>query len=155
MSSSDSPPAVLGLAELSQRIGSSPFHGWLGLTAESIDADGVTLILAPRRELIGNPRTGALQGGVLGCMIDAAASFSIISRTGASNVTIDMSVDFHRAALLGAVDGRLRAVGTVTRIGRTISTAQARVLDGGGALIASGRAVFKNTEAAMKSAEPG
>jgi len=148
MSSND--PAVLRLDELNQRIGSSPFHGWLGLTAESIDAEGVTLVLVPRRELIGNPRTGALQGGVLGCMIDAAASFSIISRTGASTVTIDMSVDFHRAALLGAADARLRAVGTITRIGRTIATAQAWILDGGGALIAGGRAVFMNTEAAMK-----
>ena len=154
MSGHDPAPAVLGLDELNQRIGVSPFHGWLGLRAESIDAQGVTLVLVPRRELVGNPRTGALQGGVLGCMIDAAASFSIISRTGASTVTIDMSVDFHRAALLGPVDASLRAVGTITRIGRTLSTAQARILDGEGRLIAGGRAVFMNTEAAMRPSEP-
>lgn len=141
------PHAALSLPEVQERISVSPFQRWLGIEVESIDANGVTLGMALREELMGNPRTAALHGGVFGCLIDSTASFSVIALLGGSNVTVDLRVDFHRAVKLG--DGgrtRIRAIGNIVKAGRRLATSEARVVDSEGNLLASGRGVFMRTE---------
>ena len=131
---------TLSIEELQRRISISPFQRWLGLQAESIDANGVTLGLALRTELIGNPRT-------FGCLVDSAASFSIIALHGGSNITVDMRVDFHRSVTLApGSETRIRAIGSIVRTGRTLATADARIVDAQGNLLASGRGVFMRSE---------
>ena len=138
---------TLSIEELQRRISISPFQRWLGLQAESIDANGVTLGLALRTELIGNPRTAALHGGIFGCLVDSAASFSIIALHGGSNITVDMRVDFHRSVTLApGSETRIRAIGSIVRTGRTLATADARIVDAQGNLLASGRGVFMRSE---------
>ena len=52
--------------------------------------------------------------------------------------TVDLRVDFHRAA----APGDLRAVGRIIRMGGTFSTAEASVYDSENRLIASGRGLY-------------
>jgi uncharacterized protein (TIGR00369 family) len=133
--------AKLTIQQVQQRIDRSPANRWLGLTVLDLGDNGITLQMPVRAEMIGNPDTRALHGGFMGCLIDTAGSFAIIAQTGASVATIDFSVDFHvaqRSPLLVA-----RA--SVLRIGRRIATAEVRISEQDGRLVASGRTVFANT----------
>jgi uncharacterized protein (TIGR00369 family) len=62
----------------------------------------------------------------------------IAAKMGAPAPTVDMRVDYHKAA----APGDLKAVGRIVRLGSTGSTAVATVFDGAGAVIASGRGVY-------------
>lgn len=52
-----------------------------------------------------------------------------------------MRVDYHAAAR-----GNLRVIGTVLKAGRRISSAEAKVFDESGKLVASGRGVYQTGE---------
>jgi uncharacterized protein (TIGR00369 family) len=138
-----SSPFMVSIEELQDRLGRSPYHQWLGLKIVSIDPNGATLSFTLRPDMMGNPETGALHGGIYASIIDATSSCAILARHPGSNLTIDMRVDFHRSVLIepGKVV-RLRAVGTVVRVGRTLGTGDAQVFDAEGHLLASGRGVF-------------
>ena len=60
------------------------------------------------------------------------------AKAGAPAPTVDLRVDYHRAAK----PGDLRAVGRIVRMGGTFSTAEAEVFDGDDKLIASGRGLY-------------
>jgi uncharacterized protein (TIGR00369 family) len=139
---------ALNLEQLQQRITVSPFNRWLGLTAESIDADGVVLTLVRREELIGNPKTGVLHGGLMGCLVDAACAFAVIAQTGQSVATVDFRVDFHRASIAP----QLWARGRILKTGRTLATVEGHVYEKDGTLVASGRAVMLHSQ--LKSEAP-
>jgi len=74
----------------------------------------------------------------LGALIDVTADFMIAARAGAPAPTVDLRVDYHRAAR----PGNLRAVGRIIRMGGTFSTAEAEIYDGDSKLIASGRGLY-------------
>lgn len=126
--------------QLEARLRRPPFNAWLGLELLDWDDHGVTLGLAARPDLHGHPTVNSLHGGILATLIDVAASFAVIVRTGESLFTVDMRVDYHRPATAPAY--RVRA--DIVRIGRTLATADARVLTTDGTLIASGRGVFQH-----------
>lgn len=135
--------AAVSVEELQGRLGRSPYHQWLGLKIASIDPNGVTIGFTLRPDMMGNPETGALHGGIYASIIDATSSCAILARYPGSNLTIDMRVDFHRSVLIEPDKVvHLRAVGTVVRVGRTLGTADAQVFDAAGHLLASGRGVF-------------
>ncbi len=62
----------------------------------------------------------------------------IAAKLGAPAPTVDMRVDYHRAAM----PGDLKAIGRIVRIGGTFSTAEAEVFDDSRKLIASGRGLY-------------
>ncbi len=119
---------IVSIEELQGRLGRSPYHQWLGLKIASIDPNGVTIGFTLRPDMMGNPETGALHGGIYASIIDATSSCAILARHPGSNLTIDMRVDFHRSVLIEPDKViQLRAVGTVVRVGRTLGTADAQV----------------------------
>jgi len=126
------------------RLSMSPFNRWLDLRLESLDPEGVTLSCARRDEMIGSVHTGAVHGGLLGCLVDTAGSFALIARTGQTVATVDFRVNFHRPAMAG----RIRAQGRVVHDGRTLGTCEVRVLDEEGRLLASGQGVFQHVSLA-------
>lgn len=130
------------LERLQQRLAITPFAAWMGLKLESVDDHGVTMRLTMRPELRGSPSTRALHGGVTASLIDTASSYAVMALTGRSVATIDMRIDYHR---LGNADEYCIA-GCIVRLGRTLATADAQVLDSQGTLVASGRAVFLNVD---------
>jgi uncharacterized protein (TIGR00369 family) len=77
-------------------------------------------------------------GGVLAALIDLAADWAMVKQTGRGVPTIDLRVDYHRPALRGD----LIAHGKVVRAGSQFATAEARIFDLHGKLIASGRGTY-------------
>jgi uncharacterized protein (TIGR00369 family) len=91
-----------------------------------------------REEFVSHPEIRYTHGGILATLIDLAADFAIAAKIGRGVPTIDLRIDYHKAALPGA----LIAKAAVIKIGGTVATAEARVYGEDGALLASGRGVY-------------
>ncbi|MFT4088725.1 MAG: PaaI family thioesterase [Gordonia sp. (in: high G+C Gram-positive bacteria)] len=79
---------------------------------------------------------GTVHGGLLATLLDSAMACAVHTTLPARTDygTVDLHVTFVRAA---PTDGRpLRAVGTVVHSGRTLVTAEAKVVDADGRLLA-------------------
>jgi uncharacterized protein (TIGR00369 family) len=77
---------------------------------------------------------GVVQGGIITQIADAAMGMALMTRQedGMSNTTMELKINFLRPV----VDGRLRAVGRVVEMRRTLLFAEADVLDDRGRLVA-------------------
>ena len=71
-------------------------------------------------------------------IVDVVADYAIAAQLGRPVPTIDIRVDYHKAAM----PGDLTAKGRVVRNGSQYSTAEAYVYDKDGALVASGRGTY-------------
>ena len=119
----------------------APFHRWLGLKIVQQNNDQLELEMPWRDELVSNPVIGAVHGGILASLIDLTGLYAIIAAGGIAKATVDLRVDYHRAA----TNGPLRAIGQVVKLGKTISTADTRILDDDDRLVASGRGTYLST----------
>jgi uncharacterized protein (TIGR00369 family) len=116
----------------------APFHQWLGLTVLAVGDDSIEIKATWREEWVVNVERRYTHGGILAALIDLAADFALVKQTGRGVPTIDMRVDYHRAAM----PGDLIARGKVVRAGSQFSTAEAEIFDLDGKLIASGRGTY-------------
>jgi uncharacterized protein (TIGR00369 family) len=116
----------------------APFHEWLGLEVIAVHPDGIELKATWREEWVVNPERRYTHGGVLAALIDLAADWALVSRTGRGVPTIDMRVDYHSPAMPG--DLTLR--GNVIKWGNQFSVAEAQIFDQQGRLLASGRGTY-------------
>jgi uncharacterized protein (TIGR00369 family) len=126
--------------QLQERVSRAPFNAWLGLELVAWDEHGVTLRLRNRRELSGQVALRALHGGIIAAVVDAGCSMAVIAQTGESVFTVDMRVDYLRPA----TDDEFTVRGDVVRLGRTLATADTRVIAVNGKVVASGRAVLQH-----------
>jgi uncharacterized protein (TIGR00369 family) len=124
--------------QVQQLIARSPYHQWLGVKVVALHDDGIELNAAWREEWVVNPERRYTHGGVLAALIDLAADWALVKRTGRGVPTIDLRVDYHSPAM----PGDLTARGKVIRFGRQFSTAEAQVFDREGKLLASGRGTY-------------
>ena len=124
--------------ELQVRLVANHFNEWMGLKIIDLDEEKIEITMSWREEMISNPKARVTHGGILGALVDVAADFMIAAKLGAPAPTVDMRVDYHRAAS----PGDLRAVGKIIRVGGTFSTAEAEVFDGDDKLVASGRGLY-------------
>lgn len=124
--------------EVEARLLRGPFHEWLGLKVIGVSEGGIELSATWRPEWVVNPDGGYTHGGILATLVDLTADWALVSVTGKGVPTVDLRVDYHRAAM----QGDLRCVGTVVKTGRTLSVAEARIFNGKGDLLASGRGVY-------------
>jgi uncharacterized protein (TIGR00369 family) len=109
----------------------APFHQWLGLEVIALKAKW-------REEWVVNPERRYTHGGILAALVDLAADWALVKRTGRGVPTIDMRIDYHAAAM----PGDLTIKGRVVRAGSQFSTAEAHVYDADGKLLASGRGTY-------------
>jgi uncharacterized protein (TIGR00369 family) len=116
----------------------APFHQWLGLQVTALQDDGIELKAKWREEWVVNPDRRYTHGGILAALVDLAADWALVKRTGRGVPTIDMRIDYHAAAM----PGDLRIKGRVVRAGGQFSTAEAFVYDADGKLLASGRGTY-------------
>jgi uncharacterized protein (TIGR00369 family) len=116
----------------------APFHQWLGLTVLAVGDDSIEIKAKWRDEWVVNVERRYTHGGILAALIDLAADFALVKQTGRGVPTIDMRIDYHRAAM----PGDLIARGKVVRSGSQFSTAEAEIFDLDGKLIASGRGTY-------------
>lgn len=124
--------------KLQELISRGPFNKWLNFTVLNASADGVELKAAWREEWVVNPERRYTHGGILAAIVDVAADYAIAARLGRPVPTIDVRVDYHKAAM----PGDLTARASVVRMGSQYSTAEASVYDQEGALVASGRGTY-------------
>ncbi|MGO6694444.1 PaaI family thioesterase [Rhizobium johnstonii] len=115
-----------------------PFHQWLGLKVISVGAGEIELLATWRPEWVVNVAGGYTHGGILATLIDLTADWALVSETGKGVPTVDLRVDYHRAAM----QGDLKCVGKVIKSGKTLSVSEAQIFDGEGRLLASGRGVY-------------
>ncbi len=123
---------------LDARIRRAPYHQWLGLSIVEAGDGEIVIELPWRDEFVVNPEGGYAHGGVLATLVDLTADWAIATRLGRPFPTIDLRVDYHRAA----TKGLLRARGRIIKLGSSFSTAEASVEDEAGRLLASGRGTY-------------
>jgi uncharacterized protein (TIGR00369 family) len=124
--------------QVTAMIRRGPYHQWLGLEVVAVGEDGIELKAAWREEWVVNPDRRYTHGGILSALVDLAADWAMVAKTGRGVPTIDLRVDFHAAAM----PGDLTAKGRVVRFGGQVSTSEAQVFDAAGKLVASGRGTY-------------
>jgi uncharacterized protein (TIGR00369 family) len=132
---SEQPVSVEKLQELISR---GPFNKWLNFTVLKAGADGVEIKAAWREEWVVNIERRYTHGGILAAIVDVAADYAIAAQLGRPVPTIDIRVDYHKAAMPGDITAKARVV----RMGSQYSTAEAHLYDKDGALVASGRGTY-------------
>jgi uncharacterized protein (TIGR00369 family) len=125
-------------AHVQEMITRQPYHQWLGLKVLAVSDDGIEIKATWREEWVVNPERRYTHGGVLAALIDLAADWAMVARTGRGVPTIDLRVDYHSAAM----PGDLIARGKIIRFGSQFSTAEAQIFDEQGKLLASGRGTY-------------
>jgi len=129
---------ILTAEKVQAMLTRGPFHQWLGIEVLSVGEGEITLKATWREEWVVNPDRKYTHGGILATLVDLTADWALVSKTGRGVPTIDMRVDYHRAAM----PGDLTATGKVVKWGSQFSVAEAHVYDKDKALVASGRGVY-------------
>ncbi|MBI2295516.1 MAG: PaaI family thioesterase [Betaproteobacteria bacterium] len=129
---------AISAEKLQELITRGAFNRWLNFTVVKADADGIEVRAAWREEWVVNPERRYTHGGILAAIIDVAADYAIAAKLGRPVPTIDLRVDYHKAAAPGDLTAKARVV----RMGSQYSTAEASICDGGGELVASGRGTY-------------
>jgi len=128
----------IGIDRLQQLITRGPFNQWLGFRIVKSDSEGLEVTATWREEWVVNPERRYTHGGILAAIIDTVADYVIAAELGRPVPTIDLRVDYHRAAMPGDLTAKARIV----RMGGQYATAEAYVYDKDGALVASGRGTY-------------
>lgn len=115
-----------------------PFHQWLGLQVLRVGDGEIDIKATWRPEWVVNPDAGYTHGGILAALIDLCADWALVSTTGRGVPTIDMRVDYHRAAMKGDIVCK----GKVVKGGKQFSVCEASLYNEQGQLLASGRGVY-------------
>ena len=128
----------LSIERIQQLITRGPFNQWLNFTVLKADESGLELRVTWREEWVVNPDRRYTHGGILASIVDVAADYAIAAELGRAVPTIDLRVDYHKAAM----PGDLTAKAKVVRLGSQYSTAETSIYDKDGALVASGRGTY-------------
>ncbi|MCA0241149.1 MAG: PaaI family thioesterase [Proteobacteria bacterium] len=131
----ESLPSVESVQALLTR---GPFHQWLGLQVQRVGDGEIEIKATWRPEWVVNPDAGYTHGGILAALIDLCADWALVSTTGRGVPTIDMRVDYHRAAMKGDIVCK----GKVVKGGKQFSVCEASLFNEQGQLLASGRGVY-------------
>jgi uncharacterized protein (TIGR00369 family) len=126
------------IERVQELITRAPYHQWLGLKVIAVRDDRIELTATWREEWVVNPDRRYTHGGILAALVDLAADWAMVKKTGRGVPTIDLRVDYHAAAM----PGDLTAKGKVIRAGGQFSCAEAQVFDQDGKLLASGRGTY-------------
>jgi uncharacterized protein (TIGR00369 family) len=116
-------------AEIARRFTEAlPHARALGMEFTLID-DGVTEAVLPYRdELIGDPATGVIAGGVVSALMDTCGGAAVLSHsdTVSSTATLDLRIDYMRGATPGQT---IRARATCYHVTRTVAFVRALAWD--------------------------
>lgn len=130
--------APLTKEDVEARLLRGPFHQWLGLKVVELGDGEIEIKATWRPEWVVNTERGYVHGGILATLVDLTADWALVSKTGRGVPTVDLRVDYHRAAMQGDLVCR----GKVVKFGGQLSVAEAQILDTEGRLLASGRGVY-------------
>jgi uncharacterized protein (TIGR00369 family) len=135
--------AEKALARLAHEMADPPFHEVLHPQPVRVDADGSVVIrLLFRPEFCGRRGGQFYHGGVIASLVDIAAHAAIALRVERMVPTIDLRVDYLRAAPAGD----LLATGRILTVGRSIGRADVEIRSADDRVVAVGRGAFSTRE---------
>jgi uncharacterized protein (TIGR00369 family) len=127
------------LTRLAHEMSAPPFHDVLRPEPVVVKSDGSVVVRLPfRPEFRRGCESPFYHGGVIASLVDIAAHAAIAVRVGRMVPTIDLRIDYLRAA----PEGELLATGRALTVGRSIARADAEIRDKNGKLVAVGRGAF-------------
>ena len=134
----DPPAATSGLDRLRERFFEGPPVGvadLLGMRPVEVEHGTVTFA-CEASERFANPM-GTVHGGIIATLLDSALGCAVqtVLPDGAGYTTLGLEVKYLRPVVVDA--GELRATGTVVHAGRRQATAEARLTDQAGRLLAT------------------
>jgi uncharacterized protein (TIGR00369 family) len=143
---------VQAFDRLEVEIARCPYHDFLRPEAVGADSeDGTVVIRLPfRPEFRLATDSDFFHGGVLAALVDITAHAAVAVKTGRVSPTIDLRIDYLKAAR-GA---ELIAEGKVLRAGRSIARADVEVRDQDGVVVVGGRGTF-STLGGVRDSETG
>lgn len=131
------------LAGLAHEMSAAPFHDVLRPEPVVVKSDGAVVVRLPFRPEFRRGRDSPFyHGGVIASLVDIAAHAAIAVRVGRMVPTIDLRIDYLRAA----PEGELLATGRALTVGRSIARADAEIRDKDGKLVAVGRGAFSTRD---------
>src|SRR5882672_2405066 len=77
----------------------APYHQWLGLQVLAVHDDGIDLKATWREEWVVSPDRRYTHGGVLAALVDLAADWALVKRTGRGVPLVVLRVDDHAVAM--------------------------------------------------------
>jgi len=128
------------MARLRAEMERPPYHAVLRPQPVSVDAQAgtVTIRLPYREEFRRAPDAPGYHGGVIAALIDLAGHAAVAVTVGRMVPTIDLRIDYLRAA----GGGDLTARGKLLRAGRSIARADVEILDDADNVVAVGRGTY-------------
>lgn len=125
----ESKPSDIAQLHAQNFLSALPFCSALGLEVVEITAQRVTLKMPYRPDLIGDPQTGVIHGGAVFALIDSCAGtvVTIHPEGNGRTATIDLRIDYMRAAMPGAV---VYATASVYQVTRHVAFIRAEAHDG-------------------------
>lgn len=113
-----------------------PMADTLDISGIEVEEGRVTFSVEPQ-EFHYNP-LGLIHGGLVLTLLDSAMScaFQTLLPAGVTSTTLELKTNFVRPLTLAS--GPIHCTGTVIHAGRTVGTAEGRVVDGAGKLFAHG-----------------
>jgi uncharacterized protein (TIGR00369 family) len=129
------------------------FNRTIGLKVLRIGPGGPQLRFDMRPELVGHYQYGRLHGGVISATLDALAGLAIMVALGEKHADESAEQVMHRFARLGTIDLRVdylrpglgehfTASAEVLRLGGRVGSAQMRLVNDAGTLIATAAASY-------------
>ncbi len=129
------------MARLRAEIARAPLHDFLRVEAVAVDAasGAVTVRLPFRPEFRRAHDVDDYHGGILAALVDLTAHAAVAVRSGRMAPTIDLRLDYLRAA----PGVTLRAEGRLLRLGASVARADVEVWAGEDRMVAAGRGTFQ------------
>ena len=126
------------LAELEERIRSSPFHQWAGIELRSVGGGEAELAMELQPQHF-NPQR-IVHGGIISALADTAIGLALrsILPSGNTHRTAQLNVHFLAKGEGNLLVGR----GYARHMGRRMGFGESEVLDAGGAVLAKATATF-------------
>jgi uncharacterized protein (TIGR00369 family) len=140
MTTISDPPAVelSGIEQLRATLlrGGAPIGRLIGMEVDSLEVGRAVFSLLPGEQHY-NP-IGMVHGGIAATMLDSAMGCAVHSTLppGARFTTLDLHVHYTRA--ITADTGRVVAIGETVHLGGRTATAEGRVVDEDGTVLAHG-----------------
>jgi uncharacterized protein (TIGR00369 family) len=130
-----------------------PFAVALGMIPEIIE-DGRVVFSMDAEEWMCNP-AAVVHGGMAATLLDTVLTLAIVTTLarGKSALTVDMNIHYVRPLLPTAE--RITAEGKVVHVGKTLGTAEGRVLNASGKLVAHGTATLSILDLTLPNTDGG
>lgn len=131
------------LARLRHELAEPPFHDFLRPQAVDVESDGTVVVRLPfRPEFRRRSDSPFIHGGIIASLADLVAHAAIAVQVQRMVPTIDLRIDYLRAA----PEGDLIAKGRILIVGRSIGRADVEITGSSEKILAVARGTFSTRE---------